>query len=260
MAIGSISDDEVQRFLDDGAITIDTPLSHEAISAAAAVVDTRLPFTAAVANAPANYRYGETCSFFDPALLALIEHPFFEDTASRILDSAEVSIFQTAITIVYPQPGASWGFEQHVDVHYREHDWQAHPRRVICSFFLWLSDVNSRRAPMVCRPGSHRLLAREGRRGHPHVAGVGLDGLPQHDYSEPVPILARAGQVTVLTTGMVHGSSVNVDDEPRRALVMTYTARGVRIDLPAEQEIDRRRYLRTLASQLSPARRHIAAR
>ena len=84
---------------------------------------------------------------------------------------------------------------------------------------------------MVCRPGSHRLLAREGRRGHPHVAGVGLDGLPPRDYGEPTPILARAGQVSVVTTGMVHGSSVNVDDEPRRALIMTYTARGVRIDL-----------------------------
>jgi len=41
---------------------------------------------------------------------------------------------------------------------------------------------------------------------------------------------------------------------------MTYTARGVRIDLPAEQEIERRRYLRTLAEHLSPPRRHIAAR
>jgi hypothetical protein len=256
----SISDDDVQRFLDDGAITIDTPLSPELVTAGAAVVDARLPLAPSTSDAPLNYRYGETCSFFDPALLTLIEHPFFEDTASRIVDSAEVGIFQTAITIVYPQPGASWGFEQHVDVHYREHDWRAHPRRIICSFFLWLSDVNARRAPMVCRPGSHRLLARGGRRGHPHVAGVGLEGLPQHDYSEPVPILARAGQVTVLTTGMVHGSSVNVDDEPRRALVMTYTARGVRIDLPAEQEIERRRYLRTLGEHLSPARRHIAAR
>lgn len=260
MHFDSVSDDDVQRFLDDGAITVDTPLSSQAINAAAAVVDARLPFTAPAANSPANYRYGETCSFFDPALVAIIEHPFFEDTAMRILDADRVGIFQTAITTVYPQPGASWGFEQHVDVHYREDDWRAHPRRIICSFFLWLSDVNPRRAPMVCRPGSHRLLARPGRRGHPHVAGVGLDGLPQHDYGEPVPILARAGQVSVVTTAMVHGASVNVDDEARRALVMTYTGRGVRIDLPAGQESDRRRYLRTLAEHLTPSRRHIAAR
>src|SRR5688572_17648082 len=111
----SISDDDVQRFLDDGAITVDTPLSPESISAGAAVVDARLPLAASTSGAPQNYRYGETCSFFDPALLTLIEHPFFEATARRIVDSAEVGIFQTAITIVYPQPGASWGFEQHVD-------------------------------------------------------------------------------------------------------------------------------------------------
>jgi len=41
---------------------------------------------------------------------------------------------------------------------------------------------------------------------------------------------------------------------------MTYTARGVRIDLPVEQEVERRRYLRTLAEHLSPARRHLTTR
>jgi hypothetical protein len=92
------------------------------------------------------------------------------------------------------------------------------------------------------------------------VAGVGLDALAPHAYAEPVPVLARAGQVSIVTTAMVHGASVNVDDEPRRALVMTYTPRGVRIDLPAEQEIERRHYLRTLAEHLSPPRRHIASR
>ncbi|MEO8694671.1 MAG: phytanoyl-CoA dioxygenase family protein [Acidimicrobiales bacterium] len=258
--VESISDGDVQRFLDDGAITIDTPLAPAAIQAGAASVDARLPFVAPVGNAPANYRYGETCSFFDPGLVTLIEHPFFEDTARRILDADDVRIFQTAITTVYPQPDAQWGFEQHVDVIYREDDWRAQPRRVICTFFLWLSDVNSRRGPMVCRPGSHRLLARTGGRGHPQVAGVGLDALPRHDYGEPALVLARAGQVSVVTTGMVHGASTNVDDQPRRALVMTYTARGVRVDLPAEQEIDRRRYLRTLREHLTPARRHIAER
>jgi hypothetical protein len=259
MAIEPISDHDVQRFLDTGAITVDTPLPAEVIETAASIIDNRLPFVPAADRGAANYRYGETCSFFDPGLIAVIEHPYFEAVAQRILDAHAVRIFQTAITIVYPQPDAPWGFEQHVDVHYREHDWRAQPRRVICSFFLWLSDVNDQRAPMVCRPGSHRLLAREGRRGHPHVAGVGLDDLPPRDYGKPTPILARAGQLSIVTTAMVHGSSVNVDVQPRRALIMTYTARGVRIDLPADQEVERRRYLRTLAEHLSPARRHLAS-
>jgi len=258
MSIETISRDEVQRFLDAGAITIDTPLPPDLIQAAASVVDTRLPMMPVAEGAVGNYRYGETCSFFDPALVSIIEHPYFEASAALVLDASEVRIFQTAITIVYPQPGASWGFEQHVDVHYRERDWQAHPRRVICSFFLWLSDVNEARAPMMCRPGSHHLLATRGRWGPPHVAGVGFDALPAHGYAPPIPILARAGQVSVVTTAMVHGSSVNVDDTPRRALIMTYTARGVRIGLPMEQEHERRRYLRTLAEHLSPARRHLA--
>ena len=31
---------------------------------------------------------------------------------------------------------------------------------MICSYFLWLTDVNERRAPMMVRPGSHRLSPR----------------------------------------------------------------------------------------------------
>ena len=247
----------VACFLREGLVTIDTPLSPSAIAAGAAAIDRRLPAPAPAASA--NFRFGETCSFYDAELIDLIQHPFFESVAAAVLDTPEPQLFQTAITNVYPQPGAAWGYEQHVDVHYRQADWDSAPRRIICSFFLWLSDVNERRAPMMCRPGSHLLLARPGRRGHPHVAGVGLDQLPALPYAPPIPALARAGQVSVATTAMIHGSSTNVDDAPRRALVMTYTAPRVRVDLPFTQDEERRAYRRRLARLLRPERVHIVA-
>ena len=258
-ASAPLSKDEVQRFLDDGAITIDAPIAPESIRAGRAIIDARLPFVPPPSpSVPAEHRYGETCSFYESPLVDLIAHPFFEGVAKQVLAAHDVRLFQTAITIVHPQPDAKWGFEQHIDVRYREDHWRARPRQVVCTFFLWLCDVNERRAPMVHRPGSHRLLARNDRHGVPRVAGVGFDRLPARNYAEPVPILARAGQVSVVTTALVHGSSINVDDEPRRALVMPYTARGVEIELPPDQATQRRLYLRTLADLLPADRRHIA--
>ena len=253
-----LTDVDVQRFLDIGAITVDTPVAPELINAGCAVVDARLPLVSPPPNAPADHRFGETCSFYERPLVDIIAHRFFEDVAKQILDADDVVLFQTAITIVHPQPDVQWRFEQHIDVRYREGHWRACPREIVCSFFLWLCDVNERRAPMVCRPGSHRLLARSDRHGIPRIAGVAFDQLPARNYADPVPILARAGEVSVVTTAMVHGSSVNVDDQPRRALVMTYTACGVEIDLPPDQARQRVVYLRTLSDLLSPDRRHIA--
>ena len=254
-----LSEDDVQRFLDDGAITIDTPIAAESIRAGCAIVDARLPFVASSSPAePVEHRFGETCSFYESPLVDLIAQPFFEKVAKQVLDADEVRLFQTAITIVHPQPDARWAFEQHIDVRYREDHWRARPREVVCTFFLWLCDVNERRAPMVHRPGSHRLLARNDRHGVPRVAGVAFDRLPARRYADPVPIVARAGQVSIVTTALVHGSSVNVDHEARRALVMPYTARGVEIELPPDQERQRRDYLRALAELLPPDRRHIA--
>src|SRR5262249_42241660 len=146
-------------------------------------------------------------------------------------------------------------------------DFQATPRRVICSYFLWLTDVNDRRAPMMFRPGSHLLLAAEnercpeGTRAGADVVGAvrpcRIEQLPALDYADPVPLLARAGQVSVLTTSAVHGASVNVDDRPRKGMVITFVADGVEIGLPDDQREQKRRYDAALRPLLRPERQHI---
>src|SRR5262249_11941784 len=154
----------------------------------------------------------------------------------------------TAIVKAYPQPNTPWSFEQHVDVQYTTADLNAVPRRMICSYFLWITDVNERRAPMMCRPGSHWLIAAERERiaelqgTSPPGGGRPLAQLPALDYPDPIPLLARAGQVSVLTTATVHGASTNVDTEPRKNLVVTFTAAGVEIALPPDQAARKREY------------------
>ena len=123
--------------------------------------------------------------------------------------------------------------------------------------------MTERRAPLMYRPGSHRLIAKERENQAelkgiaPLVAGVSLDGLPALDYADPIPAVARAGQASVLTTGMVHGASINVDTLPRKAMVITFTAADIEIGLPQNQAETKRVYDRELKRRLRPERAHI---
>jgi ectoine hydroxylase-related dioxygenase (phytanoyl-CoA dioxygenase family) len=252
-----MTDEEVRQFNEAGAVTIDTPLTTQEVADAAAALDRLLPFDGQ------NPRPSRTCDYYDPALVAIIQHPFFEETARRVLQAPHVHFFQTAILVAYPEPETPFSFWQHVDIQYRLRDFQAVPKNILCSFFLWLSDVNEKRAPMMVRPGSHLLLGDY--REHdpdwegdpPRVAPVPLANLPTLPYADPIPLTATAGQVSVLTTATVHGASVNVDSEPRRNFVLTFTAADVTIALPAGEEAQKREYHRELRARLRPERTHI---
>jgi phytanoyl-CoA dioxygenase PhyH len=260
-----ITEQQLQRFIEDGAVTIDTPLTRAQIDAASAALDRRLPFAAPGDGQLAHYRVQRTSSYDDPALVEIIEHPFFEEVAKRALRAEEVRFFQTAVITTYPQPDAPFRFDQHVDIQYSLADLNAVPRRMICSFFLWLTDVNERRAPMMVRPGSHWLIAKERERhprlrgAIPRVEGVSLAQLPALPYALPLPLVARAGQVSVLTTAAVHGASINIDTAPRQAMVVTFTAAGVEIALPPDQAEQKRAYDWALRQWLRPERAHIVA-
>ena len=259
-----ISAEQLRIFEEQGAVTIDTPLTTKEIAAAAAAIDALLPLKPAEPDQAPRFRYGATCNYYESALLDLIQHPFFEAVAKRVLRADAIRFFQTAIVASYPQPESEFSYDQHTDIQYSLEDWAATPRRVVCSFFLWLTDVNERRAPMMYRPGSHRLVATARsadpmlKDAMPGVQGIKMANLPP-EYAAPQPVLAQVGQVTVLTTSMVHGGSTNIDNEPRKALVMTYTAAGVAIGLPENQAATKREYDAKLRELLRPERAHLVA-
>lgn len=248
---------DVQRFLDLGATTIDTPLTRQQIEAAVQALDRLLP------QREGSFRSSATCNYDDAALLEIIQHPFFEQVACQVLDTDAVHFLQTAIITAYPQPGVDFSFDQHIDMQYTLSDLQSSPRRVVCSYFLWLTDVTPDRAPMMFRPASHLPLATHWATQPdlvpliPRVHGIKLADLPDFDYAEPEPLLARAGQVSVLTTGMVHGASINTGRAPRKALVMTYHAAVGTCGLPAAQEEAKIAYDSILRQRLRPERAHI---
>jgi hypothetical protein len=254
-----------ETFLREGAITIDTPLTEAQIAGALAAIDRLLPYEEAGPGEKQRYRGSLTCSYYEPELVEIIQHPFFEEIAKQVLSTDRVFFYQTAIVTAYPQPNTPWSFEQHVDIQYRMEDFLETPRQIVCSFFLWLTDVNERRAPMMVRPRSHLLLAEENQRRNAgpdvvgQVRGVALDLLPQLEYAEAIPLTAKAGQVSVLTTAAVHGASVNVDDQPRKSMVITFTAEGVDIGLKPHEVQQKRDYDAALLPLLRPERRHIIA-
>lgn len=253
---------EERAFLEQGFATIDTPLTATEIGAASDAFDRLAPFQPPAAGEKPRYRValGGT---FEPALLDLIQHPFFEEVTKQALETEEVRFFQTALTVSYPQPDTPFSFDQHVDIQYCASDFRARPRRIICSYFLWLTDVNERRAPLMFRPRSHLLLAEANERrgaGDDEVRTVRparMELLPALPYADPMPLLARAGQVSVLTTSAVHGASVNVGDTARKVMVITFIAAGVRIGLPENQAEAKRTYDASLRELLRPERRHI---
>ena len=99
-----ITEQEIQQFSEMGAVTIDTPLTQQQLSAASAVFDRLLPFSEPEAGEEPRYRVSTTCTFYDPELLDIIQHPFFEEVAKRVLRADEISFFQTAIVTTYPAP------------------------------------------------------------------------------------------------------------------------------------------------------------
>ena len=248
---------QIQQYLEMGATTIDTPLSAQQIEAAAQALDRLVP------QRPGSFRSSATCNYDDEAILEIIQHPFFETVACQVLDTDAVHFLQTAIIAAYPQPDTPFGFDQHIDMQYTLSDLQSSPRRVVCSFFLWLTDVEMSRAPMMYRPGSHLPLAAHWETMPdlvpqiPRVLGIKLADLPDLDYAEPEPLLARAGQVSVLTTGMIHGASVNTGTQVRKALVMTWHDAAGSCGLPAAQEAPKRAYDEVLRQRLRPERVHV---
>lgn len=214
-----ISAEQLRVFEERGAVTIDTPLTTKEIAAAAAAIDELLPFKAAEPGQAPRFRYGATCNYYEPALLDLIQHPFFEAVAKRVLSADAIRFFQTAIVASYPQPGSEFSYDQHTDIQYSLEDWAATPRRVVCSFFLWLTDVNERRAPMMYRPGSHRLVA-AARSADPLLKDA-MPGGPGHQNGGPAAGIRHAAASfgasgTGDRTDDVHGPR-RIDQYRRRA-------------------------------------------
>jgi hypothetical protein len=277
MSGAAMSGAEVEQWSRTGVVTCRTPLCDDADLLCAAQECMLRKFPRPRPTEGGGRLSGMMAA--DPAEQALIDvaqHPWFEAAAKQCLRADTVRFCAAACATSYPQGGA-FKFDQHVDIQYTEEEWEASPRRVVVSFFIWLAEANSRRAPLVYRPGSHRLIAAENSRRHragevrrlawedgaPWGAPPPLDGpatvhgaslqLLPLPFEEPVPAEGPAGSATVTTTALVHGASSNVDDAPRMSMHLTFCASAVDICNFSFPEL-----WAELQPLLRPERQHIA--
>ena len=272
-----ITEQQIQTFEQDGAVTIDSPLTGRQLAAASDLTDRLLPLGELKDGERIRYRVGKN-NLLDPPFVQIIEHPFFEQVTNRLLQADHAVVIGTALRKTHPQPGAKFEVGEHTDITYSLADMASVPRRMDISFFLWLSDVDGKCAPLIYRPGSHRLIAQhmgdrpryvhgpfdpDDYRNVPdiHTLPVGSAAHREHwpdlEYAKLVPCIARAGQVTVINQAAIHSASTNRGMTSRKSLIIGFRPHNIVMgERKAGLEI-RRQYLRDLKNQLSPNRRHL---
>ncbi len=264
---------EIERYDRLGAVTIDTPLTVDELDQAEAAWD--------------RHQTNDHPWYEEPAFVDAVQHPFFEAVSKQVLRTAQAQLSwgilphrRAPAEAPYDPPAKQWCDASHIDFQSTIEDFEATPRRVRLEFWLWLNDVPAHRGAMRVCEGSHRPIMEHWSRvvtpAHkkmlPRVRGMkaaprernwtypeyvpDLDGR-QWLQETPTPMVARRGQVLVAYSGALHSAWQNEDDIPRKALLITWGAAGVRCGFPRNQIDDMMKQLPVLRARLLPERQHI---
>jgi hypothetical protein len=118
------------------------------------------------------------------------------------------------------KPGAGGGaIEWHQDWAFAPHT-----NMDMCIAAVFLDDCTLENGPLQVLPGSHRGKLHEHHGDDGYFQGaidVARAGLPVHDA---VPVLGRAGSVSLHHPMTVHGSAANRSGAPRRMMFLEYVA------------------------------------
>lgn len=104
-------------------------------------------------------------------------------------------------------------------------DWAFYPHTNddVLAVGIYLDDCTEENGPMMVIPGSHK-----GPTYNHHESGYfcgAIDpGNCDADFSKAVPLMGRAGTLTIHHARLIHGSRFNRSDKPRRFLLQAYAA------------------------------------
>ena len=277
-----ITDDQIEAFERDGAVTVDTPLTSQLLTDASRLMDRLLPLSADERNPPGvkpqRYRIGRSYPLEAP-FVRIIEEPFFELLAKRLMRTDSVVMTSTSLKKTHPQPGAEFEIGEHTDMTLGLADLASTPRRMSLGLFIWISDVDEKCAPLMIRPGSHRQIAqamgdkpryihgpweKDNFANVPDVHALPVviarlpDQWPDLEYAQLVACTARAGQVTALNPATIHGASTNVGKAHRKSLNIGVRPKSIEIGETKARNDATKTYLPRLRKVLSRDRRHIA--
>jgi hypothetical protein len=270
-----MTDPELEQYERDGAVTIDGPLSEAELDKAEASWD--------------HIKSSDTLPYEDPGYVDVVQHPFFEEVAKKVLRARSVHVWWGLSPHERPpwqkefdSPRNQWNNGAHVDIQATWEDFQATPRRMRAELWFWLNDVPEDRGAMRILPGSHRpimehwsrILSDEHKAMLPRVHGLRWKpGENTHSYPEhvpdlletpwadqvPVPYTAKRGQILVLCSGGLHSAWQNEDSVPRKAIGMSWIPDGVTCGLPKNQRDAAIAYYPKLREKLYPDRKYIVS-
>ncbi|MBT3604995.1 MAG: hypothetical protein HN521_18195, partial [Candidatus Latescibacteria bacterium] len=222
-----------------------------------------------------------------PDYVNVVQHPFFEAVAKKVLRAEAVHLWWGLKPHERPPSKApfaraydQWANGFHTDIQATWEDFTATPRRMRVELWFWVNDVPQDRGAMRVLPGSHkpimeywsRVLTPEHKAMLPRVHGLRpfpnekSPSFPEHipevgdtlwADQEPVPQIARRGQILVLCSSALHSAWQNEDNVPRKALGTSWVADGVRVGLPKNQRDDLMTFFPKLKEKLRPERSHI---
>lgn len=240
---------QIEAIERDGFVTVDTPFTPAEVAAAARAAD------AVFGDKPGGF---VSEGFAVTELVHVMFHPFIEAVACAMLRTDDVILRATAVRKTPPTGNTTAALEgEHADIRFSAADLNATPRNILCTILIWLTDVTEKRAPFMYRPGSINQLAAE-YQGAPTVDNFALEKLPRLNYAEPVPVLARAGQISVGSTGSIHSGSHNIDTSDRKVIFTQWQARTAKpVTFPEVTQAGCDRCNAELMSELEPSRRHL---
>ena len=268
------TDADLEHYERDGAVTIDSPFTEEELDRAEAAWD--------------RLKESGDPPYEDPDYVDVLQHPYFEEVAKKVLRADSVHLWWGLSPHERPpwgerefdSPRDQWANGTHVDIQATWEDFQATPRRMRAELWFWVNDVPENRGAMRVLPGSHRpimehwsrVLAPEHKAMLPRVHGLKPEpsdksqAYPEHVPElvdtpwldqEPIPCVARRGQILVLCSAGLHSAWQNEDTVPRKGMGTSWAADGVPCGLPKSQREAVMEFFPSLREKLHPERAHI---
>ena len=269
------TDAQLAQYEKHGAVTIDSPFTTDQLDRAEAAWD--------------RLKQNGREPYEDPDYIEVIQHPYFEEVAKKLLRANTVHLWWGLAPHERPPanpPYASnrdqWKNGCHIDIQATLEDFQATPRRMRAELWFWLNDVPAHRGAMRILPGSHRHIMEHWSRtlqpDHkaqlPRVHGLrpapvskNAPAFPEYIpdmhsslpwiQQDPSPAVARRGQILILCSAGLHSAWMNEDNVPRKAMGTSWVATGVSCGLPKNQRDAVMEFFPRLRSKLRPDRTHI---
>ena len=253
----SIHQTDIERFHTEGLVTLSPSFPNALLDAANEAIDA-LDDADFILEEHGDSFGWYTSSILQPELLQLVYDPFFEQVSKTILRAEAVELVFVSLRVTKARPNAQVSLEpEHVDFKCGTSSVYSTPVAMPSSFFVWLTDVHADNCPLHYRPGSHLQVMRY-IDDHPEDNTHEIQQTPPDlEYTEPVPVLAKCGQASLISGTIVHGGSVTPGHQERRLLVVNFKAKGIEFPLYAQLEEQRMKHLQELKDYLPPDKLHL---